>query len=284
MADPVELFWAAQAPSGPSYARTALDATKNGVDQSYTDLGYDREATAHDETLDLYAKTTLRTASQVSSDPAYSQSLLGSSNYGVDQTTTTLGYYYRATGVAGSAEATVSPNSVSSEESVGAPHFNVVQTVAPESVLSAESLGSPVLVQEQFVGPSSIESTESVGNPSPGFPQPVDPIPSGEQFGEPVIKGGRPPQPPPVRPPHQPGQGSIWFDHVPFAPVEPRQHLGCNLADFSAVRIELTIGQDLLLFMGGPQSNGFVVPEVRAADVELVPVTFAGVGGKRVMY
>jgi hypothetical protein len=139
MADPVVLFSAAQAPSGPSYARTALDATRYGVDQAYAELGYYREATANDETLDRYATSTLRTASQVSSDPAYSQSLLGSSNYGVDQTTTTLGYYYRATGVAGSVQATVSPNSVSSEESVGAPSFNVVQTVAPESVLSAES-------------------------------------------------------------------------------------------------------------------------------------------------
>jgi hypothetical protein len=120
MADPVVLFSAAQAPTGPSYTRTALDATKYGVDQAYADLGYYREAAANDETLDLYAKTTLRTASQVSSDPAYSRSLLGSSNYGVDQTTTTLGYYYRATGVAGSAQAAVSPNAISSQRGIAA--------------------------------------------------------------------------------------------------------------------------------------------------------------------
>ena len=50
--------------------------------------------------------------------------------------------------------------------------------------------------------------------------------------------------------------------------------------------MQLTVGEGLLLFMGGPQFNGFVVPEVLASDVELVPVTYArsGVSGRKVMY
>jgi hypothetical protein len=46
------------------------------------------------------------------------------------------------------------------------------------------------------------------------------------------------------------------------------------------------LGEDLSRFMGGQQFNGFVVPEVRAADVELVPVTYAqaDAGGRKAMY
>lgn len=59
----------------------------------------------------------------------------------------------------------------------------------------------------------------------------------------------------------------------------------CPCSGWAQGRTELTVnmaaegqssnclGENVLPFMGGPQFNRFVVPEVRAADVELVPVS-----------
>jgi hypothetical protein len=40
------------------------------------------------------------------------------------------------------------------------------------------------------------------------------------------------------------------------------------------------LGENVLLFTGGPQFNSFVVPEVRAAYIEIVPVTYARSGAR----
>jgi hypothetical protein len=203
-------------------------------------------------------------------------------------------HFLRLGGESGS-QSPVALETIGSAEAVGSPEVVVgppaEQDVHPASVATAEGVGSPEIEQgpppEQDVSPAAIESQDSVGSVAIAEGREVDGIGSAEAVGSPTLRGGTSVIPPrPLHPRHQPGQGSIWFDHIPFAPVETRQYLGCNLAELSGVRIELTVGEGPLRFMGGPQFNGFVVPEVRAADVELVPVTFASSGGagRRVMY
>jgi hypothetical protein len=296
-----ELIGRSQVPAGPSYSQSALGGGKNandqthedlghylrrtGDDQTHDDLGNYARATGYDETLDLYSQSTLRSVSQALVGPSYTQSALGGGKNGNDQTSSTLGYYYNARANQGSTVSLISANSIASGESVGAPQVNL--EILPGSVSTGESVGQPTIIPSQIVLPPSIESAESISTPFLAYAQLLDAsIPSAEEVGQPLFKGGKEPPPPVIHPPHVPGQGSIWFDHIPFAPVEKRQYLGCNLAEFSNLRMQFTVCEDLLLFMGGPQFNGFVVPEVRAADVELVPVTYrrSGVSGRKVMY
>ncbi len=83
----------------------------------------------------------------------------------------------------------------------------------------------------------------------------------------------------------EPGQGAIWFDHIPDGRAEGRGRMDPDLVEFSAQRMEAGLGGgDTALLMGGPQFNGFITPEYLGADAEIVAYRRRGGGARNVMY
>lgn len=96
--------------------------------------------------------------------------------------------------IGGGGGVTVTPTSITSEESFGEPTIAISSAViSPLSITSQESFGVPVIVTAAIiVTPTSITSEESFGIPFIVFDQAVlaQSIPSGESFGIPIISDG----------------------------------------------------------------------------------------------
>lgn len=82
----------------------------------------------------------------------------------------------------------------------------------------------------------------------------------------------------------EPGQGAVWFDHIATSQVDDRELVTPNLIEHPGLEMEATYGANAYLLLGGPQCNGFCVPEYLGADAEIVAYRVAGGGGRNVMY
>jgi hypothetical protein len=86
----------------------------------------------------------------------------------------------------------VSPASMSSEESVGAPTVIENRILQPSSILSLESLGEPVILSGTTITAESISTGEVFGDPKLIYAQivSINSIPSEESFGIAIIQDG----------------------------------------------------------------------------------------------
>ena len=79
---------------------------------------------------------------------------------------------------------------------------------------------------------------------------------------------------------------AMWFDHIPISRVDPRELVACDLVEFSSKQMSVDLGGGVIVLgTGGPQCNGFVVPEYLGADIEFLAMGAEQTGGARnVMY